>query len=150
LCPPGDPSCSSSEHTYQLTYSNNDISSIDFAELHIASNDPADPDHIVVLSATDAPCSPPSASILVNTVNPMVGLPVLLDASLSDPGGSMIVDYQWSFAFTPNSPAPMFSSQGMVTTSFTPADPGLHIVSLVVINACGSQSATATEQVNVQ
>jgi hypothetical protein len=152
LCAPADPNCTTSSMSVTIQYSNNDISSVDYAEFRIRSNDPVDDLHIVVLSGMSDPCLFPIAAIQVTPANPTVGTPVTLDASGSSPGsGAMaITNYQWSFASTPGTP-PAFSSQGMVTTSFTPADAGFYLIQLTVTNDCGAESPSpATEGIQVQ
>lgn len=138
-----------------LSYLNNDISNVDFAEMHIVSNDQQQPDYTLVLSAEDDPCLYPVSTFTFSPLMPAVGMPIMLDASGSAPGGpngngATITVYEWSFEFSPG-PAPTLSSQNTVQTSFTPVAEGLYIVGLRLKNSCGAETpAPATENITVR
>jgi len=150
LCPPSNTSCTNNQIAVAIDYENNDISTVDFAELHIASTDPANPEHILVLSAEDQPCFYPTPVITVETTTPCKGMPVTVHAMMSQPGGSggsgaAIVSYEWQWLFTPAA-APVFSPNGMVSTTFVPSDGGVYVLALDVKNDCGGESqAPASE-----
>jgi len=150
LCSPSQAGCVNSETTLNVVYSNNDNSTTDLAELRITSNDPADSEHILVLSAQDVPCLFPTPVITVTSTVIEVGATVNVHAITSDPGGApgnpgMLVDYQWQWLFTPGAP-PVFDSQGTVATSFATTVAGAHILGLNVVNDCGSMSQTAANE----
>jgi hypothetical protein len=150
LCSPTQMGCTNSEATFSVVYSNNDNSTTDLAELRIASNDPADTNHILVLSAQDVPCLFPTPVITLTSTAIEVGAEIRVNALTSDAGGApggmgMLSDYQWSWLFTPGA-QPSFTSQGTVSTSFTPTTPGAHILGLHVVNDCGSMSQTAANE----
>lgn len=155
LCAPSQQGCVNSETSFTITYDNNDNSQTDLAELRIETNDPTDPEHIVVLSAQDVPCFFPSPVVTVVTAEAKVGMPVEVSALSSDPGGApgmpgSIVDYQWFWLFTPGA-APSFTSQGMPNTTFVPERFGAHVLGLHVRNDCGAMSQTpASETITVQ
>lgn len=137
-----------------IEYANNDISTIDFAELHIESNDADLPEHVVTLTAEDNPCFFPTPVITVVTANPTAQQPVTLDATMSDPGGpingpAQIASYEWEWLFAPNA-LPVFSAPNGAITTFTPDSSGTYVVGLRISNDCGSTSPTpATETINV-
>lgn len=150
LCSPTQTGCTNSETTISVRYQNNDNSTTDLAELRIGSNDPADSEHILVLSAQDVPCLFPTPIITVTSTAIEVGKEIRVNGLTSDAGGApgspgMISDYQWSWLFTPGVQPP-FSSQGTVSTSFVPTVPGAHILGLHVVNDCGSMSQTAANE----
>lgn len=150
LCAPSQLGCSNSEVTLNVIYSNNDNSTTDLAELRITSNDPADTEHILVLSAQDVPCLFPTPVITVTSTAIEVGATINVHAITSDPGGApgnpgMLTDYQWQWLFTPGAP-PTFGSQGTVATSFLATAAGTHVLGLHVVNDCGSMSQTAASE----
>lgn len=156
LCPPSSSMCAAggSQRALTIRYQNNDISTVDFAELHIRSNDRTDMDHIVVLSAQDIPCLYPTPVITVTTQRPCKGMPVEVTGASSTPGGSagtMITSYSWSWLFTPASqPAFTMNNAAVPGSSFIPSDAGTYILALDVANDCGQRSqAPSTETINV-
>lgn len=149
LCAPMSAGCVSSAVTFEVTYSNNDASATDLAELRIVTNDPADPSHIVVLSARSTPCLFPTPVITVETVSPTAGQVVTVNATSSVPGAGTLVAYQWQWLFTPGTPPP-FSDATAVRTTFTPSVAGSHVLGLHVTNSCGSTSQVpASEAITV-
>lgn len=135
-----------------ITYDNNDISTTDTVNLHVYTNDPGNPDQIVILEAMDDPCFFPIPIIEVETMRPCVGEPVTINADMSMPGGdgmtTTIVGYTWSWLFAPP-PEPQFSQQ-MSTTTFIPERDGVYFLGLDAINSCGAMSQSqATEMINV-
>lgn len=154
LCPPSLATCVASLAQICIEYRNNDISSTDLAELHISSNDPANPEVVIVLSAGDVPCLFPTGAITVSTPRPCVGQPVMVSGATSSPGGppggsATIVDYQWSFLFPPP-PVPALNPNGTAMTSFTPTRGGVYFLGLQVTNDCGGVSQQqAQEMINV-
>jgi hypothetical protein len=156
LCPPSSPTCSGtmSQTTFHIAYQNHDISETDYAELHVHSNDPTDPDHIVVLEAHDQPCFPPNPVINVMTQRPCKGQPVMIDGSMSQANGVLgamttVTGYNWSFNFTPQ-PTPTINPTNTVSTTFTPQTSGFYILLLDVTNSCGAMSQnSATETISV-
>lgn len=155
LCPPTLAGCTVSSHSYTIIYDNNDNSTTDLAELHIISNDPTDRDHILVLSAQDVPCFFPTPIIVVESMELKVGEEVLVNGRQSDAGGvpgqpATLVDFQWSWLFTPGAP-PAFTSQGTSGTSFIAQRHGSHVLGLQVTNDCGASSQTpASENITIQ
>jgi hypothetical protein len=143
LCAPGTGGCGTNfSDTIEIIYDNNDISTIDLAELHIFSDDPSDPEHIVVLEAEDEPCLFPTPTITVTSPAPQcVGRDVVVDATNSNaPPPATITSCQWRFLFQPCSPATMFNTQGALISSFTPQCDGTFVVGLDCTNSCGSMS----------
>lgn len=156
LCFPNatNPPCASNQTAVPIEYINNDISTIDFAELHIETTDPANPEYTVVLSAEDNPCFFPIPMITYDPPNPCKNQPVTVSAVSSDPGGpingsAMIVAYNWEWLFAPAS-LPPFNPPNGATTTFIPPDGGTYVLGLRITNDCGSTSPTpATETINV-
>lgn len=147
LCAPG-PNCpTGSLKTLPITYDNNDISTTDLVELHIYSDDPSDPDHIVVLQAQDTPCLFPTVIIEVETVPACVNEPVFVNANNSNPGpmDATITGCEWFWLFTPGAP-PAFNTQGTLTTSFIPTEDGAHILGARCTNSCGAESQTPGQE----
>lgn len=147
LCAPG-PSCgTNSRKTLMVTYDNNDISTTDLVELHIYSDDPSDPDHIVVLQAQDTPCLFPTPIIDVETNPACVGEPVFVNANNSSPGpmDATVTECEWFWLFTPGAP-PAFNTQGTLTTSFIPDVDGSHILGVRCTNSCGAESQTPGQE----
>jgi hypothetical protein len=153
LCPPMSASCvGPSSHALTVVYANNDISNVDFAELHLETNDPADPEHVVVFEAEDHPCLFPVPAITVVPPQPCVGMPVLLSSASSTAGGrgSTITAYHWSWLFTPPSAPAINPSSTSSTATFIPIDSGVHVIGLYVRNDCGAESPSpATETIDV-
>lgn len=136
-----------------ITYENNDISTTDTVNLHVYTNDPGNPDQIVILEAMDDPCFFPVPIIEVTTMRPCVGQPVMVNADMSQPGGNgmstTITAYEWKWLFAPP-PEPEFAPQGMSFTTFIPEKDGVYFLGLDVVNSCGATSQrTATEMINV-
>ena len=169
LCPPSQPGCTQSQHTFTITYDNNDNSQTDLAELRIQSNDPTDLEHILVLSAQDIPCLYPAPVISVEPGDLVVGTEVFVNGRQSSPGGdpgggTRIVKYRWRWLFTPGA-KPAFTCTGgtidpatgecetpeaVTGTSFTPLRHGAHVLGLDVTNSCGAESQSpATENITV-
>jgi hypothetical protein len=147
LCAPGTMGCMTFETTLDITYDNNDISTTDLVELHIFSDDPTDPEHIVVLQAQDIPCLFPTPVITVLTVPACVGAPVNLDASSSNVGspGATITSCDWFWAFTPGA-APPFNTMGTITNAFVPPVDGTYYLGLHCTNSCGAMSQTPGQE----
>lgn len=156
LCPPSNPGCSNSSTQVCIEYRNNDISSTDLAELHIASNDPANPAYKVILNAADVPCLFPTGAITVTTPRPCVGQPVQVSGASSAPGGppgnpATIANYHWEWLFA-QPPVPALNPTDAPTpdTTFTPARGGVYFLGLSVTNSCGGASQVqAQEMINV-
>jgi hypothetical protein len=150
LCAPGTGGCGANfSKQLSIVYDNNDISTIDLAELHIFSDDPSDPEHIVVLEAEDEPCLFPTPVITVTSPPPpCVGMPVTLDATATNPGppDATVTSCQWSFLFQSCNPAQTFDTQGMLTNTFTPACDGTFVVGLNCTNSCGSMSQSPGQE----
>lgn len=147
LCAPNQPNCSSSARILPIHFDNNDVSVEDLAELHLYSNDPVEPEVVVVLNGAAQSCLFPTAAIEVETPSPTINNPVLLSALQSTPGSGAIVDYQWTMLFAPASPS--LSPQGSAMTSFIPSVAGLYFVGLNVTNSCGNISAQNSVLVEV-
>lgn len=146
LCAPSQPSCASSARIVQIQFVNNDASAEDLAELRLYSNDPTQPEVVMVLSG-GAGCPLPTGAIDVQALAPTINNPVQLSAWPSIPGSGSIVDYQWSWLLAPASPS--FSPQGTIVTSFVPPVPGLYVVGLSVTNSCGAVSVQNSVVVEV-
>lgn len=151
LCPPTDPGCMSSSMQLCFTYANNDISTTDLIAVVLSTNDPANPEYRVVLDAKDEPCFFPTPVITIETARPCMGQPVMVNATLSGPGGvaggmTTITTYEWSFGFA-QPPTPIFMPDGVESTLFIPEKGGLYIINLNLENSCGARSqAPAQEQ----
>jgi hypothetical protein len=156
LCSPSAPGCTNSSKTFTLVYQNHDISTTDYAQLVVSTNDPNDPMHIIVLKADDVPCFYPTPIIDVKTMAPHCNMPVMLDGTNSQPGGSpmmpaTISGYTWSIVFSAEPNPPTFNPQGAAMTQFTPTTGGVYIVGLDVVNSCNAQSQNQQqEMVTVQ
>jgi hypothetical protein len=154
LCPPGDPSCTTSSTQLCVVYDNNDISVTDLVNFLIRSNDPVTPEIKVVLDATDVPCFFPTPVITVETPRPCMGQPVRINADSSDPGGdasgnTTITRYSWSWFFA-QPPNPTFMPADQSGSLFIPERGGVYIIRLDLENSCGARSQTAgQETVNV-
>lgn len=136
-----------------ITYDNTDISTTDTVNLHVYTNDPGNPDQIVILEAMDDPCFFPMPIIEVTTPRPCVGEAVNVNADMSQPGGdgmtTTIIGYTWKWLFAP-SPQPQFAPQGMSFSNFIPEKDGVYFLGLEMVNSCGAMSqAPATEMINV-
>ncbi len=150
LCAPGSPGCNAN-FTKQLdvTYANDDISTIDLVELHIFSDAPSDPEHIVVLSAEDKPCLFPTPVITVTSPSPhCVGDEIMVDANASNPGppGAMVNACTWFWPFVPMGMPPPFNTQGMLTTAFVPMAAGTFVLGVNCTNSCGATSQTPGQE----
>lgn len=125
-----------------ITYDNNDISTTDSVNLHVYTNDPGNPDQIVILQAMDDPCFFPQPVIEVETERPCVGEPVTVNARMSGPGGdgmnTQLVSWDWKWLFSPD-PAE-FVPQNMDFTTFIPQADGMYFLGLDVVNDCGAMS----------
>ena len=135
-----------------ITYDNTDISTTDSVNLHVYTNDPGNPDQIVILQAMDDPCFYPNAIIEVETERPCVGMPVRVNALNSDPGGNgmttTITSFRWHWLFAPDQA--QFAPQGMDFTTFIPGRDGMYFLGLEVVNDCGAMSQSpGTEMINV-
>jgi hypothetical protein len=151
LCFPADTSCTTDSETFvPINYLNTDISNIDYAELHIFSTDPTDPEHVVVLSAPDDPCLYPTPIISYEPRAPCKGMPVVASGAMSLPGGpngtgGTIVSYTWEWLYTPAA-TPAFTPTDGVTTTFIPTDSGVYLLGLRVKNDCGAESPTPASE----
>lgn len=152
LCDPRDPLCENASIELVVHYQNNDFSAMDLAELHIFSDDPTNPELIFILEGNDPNvCLPPTPQMTVLTLMPRAGMPVYLDGSQSSPGpaNATIIDYEWSFLFTPGA-APVFDPPNTAQTSFTPPEAGIYVVGLAVENSCGARNLSpASETISV-
>lgn len=144
LCFFNGPGCGDGWHTFvPINYENNDISNVDYAELHIASTDPSQDDATVVLHAEDDPCLYPTPMITYEPAMPCVGEPVMASAASSVPGGpngvgGTIVSWDWEWAFA--NPIPTFNPANSEMTTFTFAAGGTYVLSLKLKNDCGGES----------
>jgi hypothetical protein len=153
LCPPSDSACRNPQATLHVTFQNMGVSNTVYSQLHIISNDPANPNYLETLEAHDVPCFGPQPVINVTTLRPCVGMPVVMDAGSSSPGGpggtgATISMYNWSFSFTPGTP-PTITPGGAppgVRASFTPMTPGLYLVTLSETNNCGGSGQVVMDQ----
>ncbi len=154
LCPPTDPGCMNSSLQLCFTYDNDDISTVDQVTLTLSSNDPANPEYAIVLSAQDVPCFFPTPVITVVTPRPCMSQALELTASNSGAGGDAsgstnIASFNWTFGFS-QPPTPDFMPPDAQDTLFIPPQGGLYIVNLEVTNSCGATSqAPAQEQIIV-
>ncbi|MBK8014046.1 MAG: choice-of-anchor D domain-containing protein [Deltaproteobacteria bacterium] len=154
LCAPGLNCQSGASMVLELTYKNTDLSTTDQVELRISSDDPSDPEHLLILSAKDVPCVYPRPIITVLTSPTCAGAPIRADATASVAGDSddrSITDYEWFWVRTPG-PAPVLTPLDGVETSFTTGidDSGIYILGLKVRNDCGAWGLdVATETILV-
>jgi len=151
LCPPSNPACTQSSKEIEICYDNNDNSSQDLVELIIDSTDPRNPSYKVVLSAEDRPCLEPTPVIMLDTMNPKVGMPVCANCTSSSPGGetgggATIDECSWSFAFATSNPTPMLGPNPGNQTCFTPTLAGLHILQLNTRNSCQASASTPASE----
>lgn len=153
LCAPG-PDCQTASVALEVAYKNTDLSTTDQVELRISSDDPSDPEHLVILSAKDVPCVYPKPIITLLTTPTCVGEPIRADATASLAGDSTdrsITDYEWFWVRTPG-PAPILTPLDEVETSFATGidDSGIYILGLKVRNDCGAWGLdVATETILV-
>lgn len=151
LCAPGATGCSSSSTRITIVYDNDDASTTDLVELHVSSNDPIDPERIVVLSAEDVPCLPPTPVITIETNPAIRNQQVFVNASASLPGGAAgagttISAYDWDWVFAPSSPAPAIVPEGNgARASFVPTLQGIYVIRLDATNSCGSRSQASDD-----
>jgi hypothetical protein len=107
----------------------------------IASAGLSGQDHNVAIGSLTQP--PVAAAGPVQTVR--VGSVVRLDASgSSDPQGLVPLTYAWSFASRPSGSAASLSNAKSVNATFTPDVLGDYVLSLVVTDTAGLESAPAT------
>lgn len=161
LCPQRNPTCTIGgampgvNFTRKITYDNNDISTLDYANLVVRTNDPSRSEITVVLSAQDNPCLPPSnLSVTVNT-DPVCAnrqVSIAINGSAGGPVGGNATfascDYQMLFGsiqtFTPD------DTLGACTmTQFLPTASGFHLVTAEVTNSCGAKATVPQEQISV-
>lgn len=151
LCAQASTSCiGTTDTSIPIGYANNDLSTLDFAELHIFSTDPANPEHVVVLNAGDSPCFPPGPQIRYEPAVPCKGMPVTAYADGSTPGGpdgmgAMMTDFYWEWLFTPAA-QPAFTPTNQVSTTFIPTDSGIFVLGLKIKNDCGAVSPSPASE----
>lgn len=145
LCAQASTSCvGTTDTSIPIGYANNDLSTTDFAELHIFTTDPSNPEHVVVLNAGDSPCFPPQPQIRYEPSTPCKGMPFTAYADGSSPGGpdgmdGIMTEFYWEWLFTPAA-APAFVPPGMISTTITPSDSGVYVLGLKIKNDCGALS----------
>jgi hypothetical protein len=150
LCPPSDMACAMPQKTFNVTYQNMDISVVDYAQLHIISNDPANPNYLETLEAHDVPCFPPEPVISPPQGRSCVNMPVMVTSMGSNPGGpggtgATITGYSWSFTFAPGT-QPMITPANGSAVMFTPDTPGTYLLSLTETNDCGAMGRVTMDQ----
>ncbi|MEQ9495630.1 MAG: hypothetical protein RIT81_02200 [Deltaproteobacteria bacterium] len=142
-CPLEVALCAGDTLTLPVNFTNTDGTETDFAVLHLETNLPGDPVRTLDLQALRANCAPPPTPIFeVSTLTATVGATVVLDGSMSLPGGppgTQVVRWDWSWIFTPQ-PTPTIAGQGNVRASFVPQASGTYFIQLQVQNACNAYS----------
>ena len=167
LCPADQPGCEIEgeqpgiSFAFDVTYQNNDVSTIDLADLIVFTDDPSREEVLISLNAEDNPCVPPTINVeVVRPDRPCVPDPVFVRVT-GDPGGptaggsepTTLVNCSFSMAFgttqifTPNDSVEACSMDGV---EFVPQMPGgLHIVRAEATNSCGASTVSPPEQITV-
>lgn len=103
----------------------------------------------VEVTVTDDGGATGTATAVITATNPVptaapvaaraayVGAAVSIDANASDPDGET-VSFAWSLATRPQGSAATLSSEATATVSFTPDQPGIYILALVVSDPGGA------------
>lgn len=143
LCAAGNAGCGTSSLSVEVELDDNDAVPSDHAELRIHSNDPAQPEQILLLRRAPG-CPMPAAAVEVQTLQPRVAHPVQLGAVSSGPGGGEIIAYEWSVLFAPSGLLPALTAVDGPSTAFVPLIAGPHLVGLRVTDRCGQVSPLFT------
>lgn len=142
--------CEASELPLRLEYDNRDPAADELAELRIESDDPVQPERILLVSASGTPgCLPPIPRIRTSTPA-CVDQPVRLDASETEAGapGVALTGLSWAFAFAqPPVPELEVEADGRVAR-FVPERTGLYLVKLTATSSC-SRPGELVEQLLV-
>lgn len=160
LCPADDPGCTINGQTpgtswsADVTYKNNDISSVDYATILVGSNDPErqnqagnDARARVNLEARDNPCQAPNVFIEVVTTSPCVPDPVELRIG-GTPGGPVgenatLVECSYNMLFGSTQVfSPNESAEACNGSVFIPRDGGIHRIQATVTNSCGASASS--------
>lgn len=146
LCPATEASCTKSETELKVSYHNNDLSTVDFVNLTMKSNDPTNPEYRLLLSAKSNPCLLPQPTVTVVSDQVCHNKKVELKVG-GIPGGpkgetTTIDKFDWEWVTpwdTEAEPKPV--SPGSATFEFTaPNESATMYLRLKVTNSCGAQS----------
>jgi hypothetical protein len=122
-----------------VEYANDDESVGDVAELEMSM--PGAESAKVLLVGQDERCEPSDASYTVTSTATCVGRPIALDGRSPD-----AVGYSWMVLHPEET---VFDDAGDGTATLTPKEPGQHVVTLEIINACGAESAPSVFPIDV-
>ncbi len=89
-------------------------------------------------STPPPPPAPPSASLSLQTPNPVAGEPLTLSGAGSQPGSGRIISYAWDF----NGDGKIDTSTGTNPIAHVMLGPGAHTIALTVTNSNGEHSTS--------